>query len=188
MPEAKYTSYPGINYSGDMTTNRDTETGIRYGVIRQNQVDHGVFFESAEPAYPEPEVECPCCGATRVPRELDADMCCPCGWDLTEALERAGEYLESVGMTLTTPEYQAHSDEVGDIFITRSPYFTFAQFCSPCCPGACHLENPLDEEFMDNRCYCFGHEFFEDNMAPYKVFSVLTGLEVKPESTPGKES
>lgn len=56
-----------------------------------------------------------------------------------------------------------------DIFILRSPYYTRAQFCSPCAPGAGHLRNP-DPEGV--RTYCLGHDWFEDGQAPYPVYRV----------------
>lgn len=56
-----------------------------------------------------------------------------------------------------------------DIFIMRSPYYTRARFCSPCAPGACHLENPTED---GERAYCFGHDWFEDELAPYPVYRV----------------
>jgi hypothetical protein len=78
-----------------------------------------------------------------------------------------------------------------DVFVLNSPYFTYAQFCSPCVPGACNLNSPLvtppddvygGNNFEDdwqkiraNRCYCLGHDWFEDGRAPYPVYSVETG-------------
>jgi len=70
--------------------------------------------------------------------------------------------------------YVAHSDDYGDVFIIESPYYTYAQFCSPCAPGACHLNNPISEKDPNNKCYCFGHEWFENEKAPYPVYSVET--------------
>ena len=77
--------------------------------------------------------------------------------------------------------YQMESDSYGDIFICKSPYYTYAQFCSPCAPGACHLEHPLDNTEQNNRCYCLGHDWFDESRASYRVFSVETGLEILPE-------
>jgi hypothetical protein len=73
-----------------------------------------------------------------------------------------------------------------DVMVLASPYFTYAQFCSPCVPGACNLGNPLDVTASDglpmpsslvehDRCYCLGHNYFEGNKAPYPVYSVATG-------------
>lgn len=59
----------------------------------------------------------------------------------------------------------------GDIFILKSPYFTHAQFCSPCAPGAGYLMSPCED---GPKTYCFGHDWFKDGKAPYPVFSVST--------------
>ncbi len=59
-----------------------------------------------------------------------------------------------------------------DIFVTKSPYFTRAAFCSPCAPGACYLTSPVED---GPRCYCLGHDWFEDGEAPYPVYLVATG-------------
>lgn len=73
-----------------------------------------------------------------------------------------------------------------DVMVLASPYFTYAQFCSPCVPGACNLDSPLDviasdglpmpsSLVMHDRCYCLGHDWFEGGKAPYPVYSVETG-------------
>jgi hypothetical protein len=83
-----------------------------------------------------------------------------------------------------------------DVVVLKSPYFTYAQFCSPCVPGACNLDSPLVtppdgvcggdgferdwQKLRDNRAYCLGHDFFEDGRAPYPVYSVATGELIAP--------
>ncbi len=62
-----------------------------------------------------------------------------------------------------------------DIFITKSPYYTLCQFCSPCAPGAGYL---MDRGTV--KAYCFGHDWFEGGKAPYPVYDVKTGRKVKP--------
>jgi hypothetical protein len=166
-----YTDYKGIDYSlGIDSTNRDPETGIRFGVISQNDVDW--WHESSEAIYPEcEEPEC---------KEAE---CCECDF-------------EPIGFKFEGDDYKAFGDEVGDIFVEKSKFFTFAQFCSPCAPGACHLNLPLlmtngdvahantkadisnPSEFLNNKCYCFGHDMFADD-APYPVYSIETGKLVK---------
>lgn len=78
-----------------------------------------------------------------------------------------------------------------DVFVLASPYFTYAQFCSPCVPGACNLDSPLGMEEKptdchlapaDNRCYCLGHDWFDGGKAPYLVYCVATGQIVQPDS------
>ena len=93
-----------------------------------------------------------------------------------------------------------------DMFVSKSPYFTYAQFCSPCIPGGCNLDSPYEPEGVAKeqietvariapnavgeafisyaemagfaKCYCLGHTFFDDDKAPYEVFSVATGRRV----------
>jgi hypothetical protein len=60
-----------------------------------------------------------------------------------------------------------------DIFIEKSPYYTYCGFCSPCAPGAGYL---MDEGNV--KAYCFDHDWFEDGIAPYKVYDVKTNKEV----------
>jgi hypothetical protein len=110
---------------------------------------------------------------------------CECGEEFE--LEMS-DFAEPLAFVLDDGSYKASCEPCGDIFVMKSPYFTYAQFCSPCAPGACHLMNPLDtvcfvledsEPIADNKCYCFGHDWFDDNKAPYQVFSVRTGKLVK---------
>ena len=163
----------GIDY-GMGTTNIDRATGIRYGVIPAGDVCQA-WADSSESDYGPPT-----CGA--------------CGNELTEAddtndMEVEDEFYcdtcetwcgsqdaygdEPIAWTLDDGEYKAtqRGDDT-DIFILKSPYFTRAQFCSPCAPGACHLNHPTED---GERAYCFGHDWFEDGKAPYPVYSVATG-------------
>lgn len=174
------TAYKGINYAGFTGANRNPKTGIRYGVIPANDVGQS-WFDSSEADYGEPS--CPKCG-NKANKARKSDYHCPrCKYhfDSDEA------YRDTpVAFTLMDGQYKAQqSGEDYDIFILDSPYFTYAQFCSPCAPGACYLLNPLlspevtceraKEIWADNRAYCFGHEWFEDGKAPYPVYSVETG-------------
>jgi hypothetical protein len=59
-----------------------------------------------------------------------------------------------------------------ELFVTKSPFYTFTQFCSPCAPGAGNLDNYCED---GARTYCLGHDWFEDGKAPYPVYSVATG-------------
>lgn len=122
--------------------------GIRYGVIPQMDILQA-WCDEAEPVYP----------------ELDEKM-----EDLYE--------IEPSHWEVNSNGYQAHTDDYGDIFVMRSPYFTYAQFCSPCAPGACYLRNPCPPN-LNNRAYCFGHDWFDEGEAPYPVYSIETGKEVK---------
>jgi hypothetical protein len=59
-----------------------------------------------------------------------------------------------------------------DLVVTRSPFFTKAKFCSPCVPGAADLNEPCEDGV---RAFCLGKDWFEDDKAPYPIYSVETG-------------
>jgi hypothetical protein len=195
----------GIDY-GMGTTNVDHSNGIRYGVINQNEVLQA-WADSSEGYYGEPA--CPKCGGDA----KDYNEACQdfeeakaedeTGDDDERELEALNEYScadygcddcgvyfgsdeaygdEALSFFIDDEEYKASCGEDGDIFIVKSPYYTRAQFCSPCAPGACYLTNPTEE---GEKAYCFGHDWFEDNRAPYPVFSVATDERIEPASEEG---
>lgn len=62
------------------------------------------------------------------------------------------------------------------VYVIRSPFYTFARFCSPCCPGAGNLDSP-DTDGV--KTYCLGADWFDDdNPCPYRVFNVADDSEV----------
>jgi len=159
----------GIDY-GMGKTNRDA-SGIRFGVIPQNSSVLQAWADISEPVYG--EAECPQCGE---PVNLDGDDdYCECGRDLSSEFDFAEpcawmvKELDDKGERVLF----AHCSEDGDIFVEKSPYFTYAQLCSPCAPGACYLLNPCEPD-PNNRAYCFDESWFEGE-APYPVYSVETG-------------
>ena len=89
--------------------------------------------------------------------------------DIGEQYEHDGDYD---CMLWEDEDYKIKTSSGGDLWILKSPYYTFAQFCSPCAPGACHLEHPLEEKDPDNKCYCLHHEWFEKDKAPYPVYRI----------------
>jgi hypothetical protein len=193
------TDYAGIDY-GMGRTNIDPETGIRYGVIRLNSLSE-YAIEDFEPDYGEPH--CPKCGneAETIPSHTESDPSGKGKWvsvmqDIPEEMAewenggigeyacRSCEYLfdsdEAFGdspicHTLDKDGYQATLDEYNDVFLVKSPYYTHAQFCSPCAPGAGHLDNPCE---LGPETYCFGHDWFADGKAPYPVYRVSDGATV----------
>jgi hypothetical protein len=68
-----------------------------------------------------------------------------------------------------------------DILILKSPFYTFAPFCSPCVPGAGCLDTP---DLEGVKTYCFGHGWFEEQIAPYPVFRVSDDRRVIAELRP----
>jgi hypothetical protein len=166
------TSHAGTDY-GSGLTNIDTKTGIRFGVIPQNDVLQA-WADSSEPVY---TYCCPHCG-TELKKGSEAKRCPSC-YKKIDA-DRDFAFQEPDGFILDDGEYMCTCDEYGDIFILKSPYVTYAAFCSPCAPGACHLRSELDDKNANNRTYCLGHDFFEEGTAPYTVYDAETGEIVKP--------
>jgi hypothetical protein len=142
----------GLDY-GRGLTNIDPETKIRYGIISLNAVMQA-WCDSSEPHY-----SCKSCEEDEETCEAD---CEPSSWYIDDG------------------EYQAETCFDGtEIMITKSPYFTGGNYCSPCAPGAISL----DEAGLgpcDDKAYCFNHDWFEGERAPYRVFLVATGKEVLP--------
>ncbi len=171
------TDYVGIDY-GMGQTNIDRETGIRYGVISQNAVLQA-WADSSEADYGKPS--CPKCGNEAVDGESDGDRdeykrlhhCCgDYACDSCRILFDGDDAYgdEALGFTLDDGEYKASAGQDGDIFILKSPYYTRAQFCSPCAPGAAYLENPCDD---GPKAYCFGADWFDpESDCPYTVYRV----------------
>lgn len=188
-------NYRGIDY-GMGRTNIDRETGVRYGVINMNALSEWAW-ESFEADYGDPA--CPKCGGEvvdssdldedaenereradqgdgRLPLDIQKDYFCR---SCNKSYWSDRVYGDDPnGWTLDDGEYQATVDSQNDVFITRSPYYTHAQFCSPCAPGAGHLENPTEDGV---KTYAFGHDWFDGDVAPYPVYSVATGRRVAPE-------
>lgn len=162
----------GIDY-GLGQTNIDQATGIRFGVIPQNDVQ--AWADSSESIYPDPEpIECESCGGSG---DIDEDECEDCDGTGRILDDECVCECESIGAEVSDAEYDASCGDSGDIFITRSPYYTRAAFCSPCAPGACYLRDACED---GERAYCFGHDWFEGGVAPYPVYSVKTNEVVQP--------
>lgn len=172
----------GIDY-GMGRTNCDHATGIRYGVIPANDLGES-WYESSEPDYGPPS--CPKCGNeaqegeskseqhangvtvwTEHPEEAEdyenfSDSCCGDYRCDSCRIPFDGEDAfgdEPVGgFNLDDGEYKAHqSHDDWDVFILESPYYTRAQFCSPCAPGAAYLRHPCND---GPKAYCFAPDWF----------------------------
>jgi len=175
----------GIDY-GLGRTNVDVKTGIRYGVISKHSVSQA-WFDSAEPDYGEPT--CPKCGNAVVAYENATDE-----MDAWEQYGRGcADYVcESCQHILDSGDCFGDEPQAGaydgdgynlvdcldsDIMVLASPFYTFAEFCSPCVPGAGNLDSSIDD---GAKTYCLGHDWFEEGKAPYLVYSVETGEIVNP--------
>lgn len=195
----KDTTYPGIDYSAGQPINRNTETGLRYGIIPSNDVNpdalEDIYSNGTDTGYED------WCEAIK-----DAIRNALSDYLSNKAIERVidnglndiGDDYQGTG-DCTPLEYASDGYELriasdGDLWVIGSPYFTYAQFCSPCAPGACYLRNPLDNVLdnadwhPENKCYCLGHDWFEDSKAPYTVYDVATGKVVLAQSNSTDES
>ena len=181
----------GIDY-GLGRTNINQQTGIRFGVIPVNalmpeavddlfthgkDLDYEAYIDEAKAKLSHAlsdyfsdykhESDKPSKLDNAVESALDA-----ISDGLSDNYEGTGDCTR---MLYEKDGYRIQTDSGGDIWVFESPYFTYAQFCSPCAPGACYLTNPLDEPTDGNKCYCLGPDWFDDNKAPYTVYSVETG-------------
>jgi len=161
----------GTDY-GMGQTNIDHETGIRYGVIPMYDVTWWV--EEAEPDFG--EATCPKCGESWAMEGQAGDewYCAQCNYTFDNDKAWPDEPLGWVYETDEYSAYQAGNDT--DIFVIKSPYYTRASYCSLCAPGACHLKYPNGE---GEKTYCFGHDWFEGDAAPYPVYRVTDNTLVK---------
>lgn len=183
------TNYAGINYAGPgSTVNMDGETGIRYGVISQNAVNPDaigdIFQSGTDTDYEDYIAE----AKSKLSSALDDYFH---GDRLAKAVESAFDAIsqdladnyEGTGdcarMDYESDGYKLSTDSGGDLWVLKSPYFTYAQFCSPCAPGACYLTSPLETPVDGNKAYCLGLDWFDDDQpCPYPVYSVETGKQI----------
>ena len=167
----------GIDY-GMGQTNIDRENGIRYGVISSHDILQS-WADSSEANYGKPT--CPACGneCSPVPEDFDgeqygrgcADHYCETCQHTIDSSDAYGD--DPLSWFVDDGEYLAEqSGDDCDIFVVKSPFYTRAEFCSPCAPGACHLGNPCDD---GEKTYCFGADWFDsDNPCQYPVWRVDT--------------
>lgn len=186
--------YVGIDY-GLGQSNIDVETGIRYGVIAINSLYSDVWSD-LEADYG--NATCPKCGNDGEVKEYgdlteeeteQADefrqydygdkyytrkhvcadyVCMECKVYFDSDVAFSDEPL---GYSYANHEYIAWSAfDNTDLFITKSPYYTYAQLCSPCAPGAGNLNTPIDNGV---KTYCLGEDWFdEDNPCLYPIYRV----------------
>jgi hypothetical protein len=183
-------SYAGIDYSLGRS-NFNPETGIHFGVISQHSIA-GEALGDIEPHY---TASCPKCGNT--PREVDAAFeAAHDDWDSYEerggcrdyACEVCKHFLDNESVWPEEPDGLSYGEDGynitdcldSDLFVIESPFYTFAQYCSPCVPGAGNLDNPCE---TGPKSYCLGHDWFENEVAPYPVYRVSDGQEVVAVST-----
>src|SRR6187402_1270137 len=164
---------------GNGMTNIDFNTGIRYGVISAQEVCQA-WYDDAEADYGDPH--CPKCGNDAVesgkeivdfgeedtPENRDeyrtargacGDYACDRCKYLFDADEAFGD--EPISHNYEHDGYVATCDSDRDIFVIKSPYYTYAPFCSPCAPGAGYLASASEhDETTGVKTYCFDKSWF----------------------------
>jgi len=162
------TDYPGIDYAGSSFVNRNSETGIRYGIIPTGHERLSDWiYDELEPEY---SAYCPWCGTELcdVEQNDDGNYDCPaCEKEIVDG----DQWPESPDCYVLNGAEKGFQDDSGDLWVTESPYYTNAQFCSPCAPGACYLANPCDD---GAKAYCLGADWFKGDKAPYPIYLVAT--------------
>ena len=123
--------------------NRNPETGVRYGVCSQHDLDPWILedFES-EYAY-----GCPECGAEFEP---DADVeeiesCTACGYT-PEGPCASDEWIghEPIGWHYQADGVSASFGSPGEVWFYASPAVARGAHCSPCAPGAVYHHHPTE--------------------------------------------
>lgn len=156
----------GIDY-GNGLTNIDLETGIRYGITSTHSLYDGIW-DDLESVYPDPC--CPSCGNELTESVKKDHRCIPCKKSYWS--DELGD-TDPICFTYGSNGYQLETtNDCTNLFICESPYYTTCLFCSPCVPGAGDLDNPIEGGV---KTYCLGHDWYQNDIAPYPVYSVVTG-------------
>ena len=174
----------GIDY-GFGQTNIGTDTGIRYGVIHSNKLaSHAwdeIYANGQDLDYIEAMEQMKSELASAIKSTLSDYSVSFNAEKLAESIIDDLDFdFESTG---DCTRYSYESDGLafnvcsdGDIFVTKSPFFTYAAFCSPCAPGAGSLGSDGSV-----KTYCLGPDWFDSEAAssmPYVCFRVSDGSRV----------
>ena len=169
----------GIDY-GLGRTNIDHKTGIRYGVISQNAVTpealDDIITRGTDVGFENMRDQAKNDLARAIASAID-----PYGQlhDPDDPDELAAEILDDVEWHCCDESgpwefegegYFVKLAQDGDVWVLKSPFYTHAQFCSPCAPGAGHLGSPCED---GPKTYCLGPDWFEGGEAPYPIFNVV---------------
>lgn len=97
------------------------------------------------------------------------EECC-----FSDSYEQVGDCTR---VSYESPTIKGHTDSGGDMRIYKSPFVTWAQFCSPCAPGAGYLRTPCVEG-VGTLTYCLPNGWYPDGECPYPYWNVETGEKV----------
>jgi hypothetical protein len=172
----------GIDY-GQGRTNIDTETGIRYGVIHSNRLASHAWDDITSNGEDLDYAETIENLTTEISNSLksilsDYDSSFDCKEAAEGIVSELDFNIESSGdCTRYLHEGEDETFSVlsdGDIFVTKSKYYTLCSYCSPCAPGAGSLGSE-----GEIKAYCLGPDWFDsDNPMPYRCFYVENNCEV----------
>lgn len=174
------TNYAGIDYSGPGSTiNRDSETGIRYGIISQNSLGDfaidNVYSNGEDVGFlaAKEEMIDALKGAILRAMEDYGRMDDGTARDWAEHIADGDGFEwsdcdESGPYELEADGYQLRTTSDNNLWVIKSDFYTHAQFCSPCVPGAGNLDTHCPS---GPKTYCLGHDWFDDK-APYPVYRV----------------
>ena len=173
-------------------TNTDMETGIHYGVIPFHEVLQA-WADNSTAEYPK-DIECSECGQVV---NAEEEICPKCGNQLINCFDN----LEPLAFTYQKDGYTCiQENDDPDIFIIKSPHYTYCKFCSPCAPGAGYLLDYFEPKGKDKeqiqllkiiaplavdeaiksyaeaagyiKAYCFDCSWFEVGKTPYHIYHV----------------
>jgi len=181
--------YIGIDYGLGMS-NIDETTGIRFGVISQNSLDCEAMNEIwTDGAVYRPF--CPHCGDDLSKRrngnndriEIEDGMACPACKKTIEYSDHCyGDEPSFIEYHETTPDGEIVIIDCldSDLMITKSPFYTLAPYCSPCCPGAGNLDDSTGRSGV--KTYCLPIDFFDsDRPIGYADHIANTKYSTKPQ-------
>lgn len=171
---------PGIDYSGiGGTCNRDRETGIRYGIISQESVScytiEDILSNGDDLGFAHMKQEAKDAVARAIASAIDDYG------QIGDPDELAHEIIENSVEWHDCDESGPYAFEEGDLkvqttsdnnlWVFKSPFYTRAQFCSPCVPGAGNLDTFCPD---GPKTYCLPADWFEDGKAPYDIWCAKT--------------
>lgn len=70
--------------------------------------------------------------------------------------------------------YEAQQDELGDIILFKSPYYSHGKLSKKHIQGVVHM-SVYNATTNDPKCYCFGPEFYDRYRIPHDIYDVTTG-------------
>ena len=163
--------YNDLSYLGADAPNVDHATGIRYGVISQHAISSYALdditqsgtdldYENAVQDLQDAigasvrKAIADYARASAIDRVVDAAV--DAAWTELEQDFNDGYEADGSSYLLEDEEYSVLLCADGDIFVRRSPYYTFRGLCSPCAPNAGHLQTA-----GDYKAYCLGPDWFD---------------------------